>query len=46
MIRKIWLSLPLSLKILNVSLNYDNLRFDIYEDINNGVVLAVPEGKS
>jgi len=33
------------LEDMNVSLNYENLRFDIYEDINNGVVLAVPEGK-
>ena len=33
------------LEDMNVTLNYDNLRFDIYEDINNGVVLAVPEGK-
>jgi hypothetical protein len=33
------------LEDLNVTLNYDNLRFDIYEDINSGVVLAVPEGK-
>lgn len=30
---------------MNVSLNYENQRFDIYEDINHGVVLAVPEGK-
>lgn len=30
---------------LNVTLDYENLRFDIYEDINKGVVLAVPEGK-
>jgi hypothetical protein len=28
----------------NVTLDYDNLRFDIYEDINYGVILAVPEG--
>jgi hypothetical protein len=32
------------LEDFNVSLDYENLRFDIYEDINNGVVLAVPEG--
>jgi hypothetical protein len=29
----------------NVTLDYDNLRFDIYEDINYGVILAVPEWK-
>ena len=29
----------------NVKLDYDELRFDIYEDINYGVVLAVPEGE-
>jgi hypothetical protein len=28
----------------NVTLDYENLRFDIYEDINYGVILAVPEG--
>ncbi len=33
------------LEDFNVSLDYENLRFDIYEDINYGVVLAVPEGK-
>jgi len=27
-----------------VNMNYENLRFDIYEDIKNGVVLAIPEG--
>lgn len=30
---------------LNIQLDYDNMYFDIYEDINNGVVLAVPEGQ-
>lgn len=29
----------------NVTLDYESMRFDIYEDINNGVVLAVPEGQ-
>lgn len=29
----------------NVSLDYDNIRFDIYEDINNGVILVIPEGQ-
>lgn len=29
----------------NISIDYDNLRFDIYEDINNGVILAIPEGR-
>jgi hypothetical protein len=33
------------LEDFNISLNYDNLRFDIYEDINYGVVLAVPENR-
>ena len=33
------------LEDLKVSLDYENMRFDIYEDINYGVVLAVPEGK-
>lgn len=32
------------LESFNVALDYENLRFDIYEDINYGVVLAVPEG--
>ena len=27
----------------NLNIDYEALRFDIYEDINNGVVLAVPE---
>jgi hypothetical protein len=29
----------------NVKLGYDYLNFDIYEDINYGVILAVPEGE-
>lgn len=29
----------------NVRLDYDGLRFDIYEDINHGVIIAAPEGK-
>lgn len=31
---------------INIQLDYENMRFDIYEDINNGVVLAVPEGRT
>jgi hypothetical protein len=31
---------------LNIQLDYENMRFDIYEDIYNGIVLAVPEGAS
>ncbi len=31
---------------LNIQLDYDAMYYDIYEDINNGVVLAVPEGRS
>lgn len=31
---------------LNIQLDYDAMNYDIYEDINNGVVLAVPEGRS
>jgi hypothetical protein len=30
----------------NVKLDYDYLRFDIYEDINYGVILAVPESEN
>ncbi|AKP52013.1 S1 family peptidase [Cyclobacterium amurskyense] len=29
---------------MNIQLDYDAMRFDIYEDISNGVVVAVPEG--
>ena len=29
---------------ININLNYEKMKFDIYEDIFNGVVLAVPEG--
>ncbi len=29
----------------NVRLDYDDLRFDIYEDIFHGVIIAAPEGK-
>jgi hypothetical protein len=29
----------------NVKLDYEDLRFDIYEDVNYGVVLAVPKGE-
>lgn len=29
----------------NIKIDYDKMRFDIYEDINNGVILAVPEGR-
>lgn len=29
----------------NVKLDYDNLRFDIMEDVNYGVIVAVPEGE-
>ena len=29
---------------LSVELNYDQMRFDVYEDIVNGVVLTIPEG--
>jgi hypothetical protein len=28
----------------NVQMNYDELAYDIYEDINHGMVIAVPEG--
>ncbi|SHM99023.1 Trypsin-like peptidase domain-containing protein [Cyclobacterium lianum] len=31
---------------INIQLDYENMRFDIYEDINNGVVVAVPEGRA
>ncbi|WP_439482770.1 S1 family peptidase [Cyclobacterium plantarum] len=31
---------------INIQLDYENMRFDIYEDINNGVVLAIPEGRA
>lgn len=31
------------LESFNVTLDYDYLRFDIFEDINYGVILAVPE---
>ncbi len=31
---------------LNIQLDYEAMRFDIYEDIYNGIVLAVPEGRS
>jgi hypothetical protein len=33
------------LESFNISIDYEKMRFDIYEDINNGVILAVPEGK-
>lgn len=29
---------------MNIQLDYEAIRFDIYEDISNGVVVAVPEG--
>jgi hypothetical protein len=29
----------------NVKLGYEYLRFDIYEDVNHGVIMAVPEGE-
>lgn len=31
---------------MNIQLDYEAMRFDIYEDINTGVVIAVPEGNS
>ena len=33
------------LEDFNITLDYENMRFDIYEDINYGVVLAVPESR-
>jgi hypothetical protein len=35
----------LELEDFNVSLDYNNLHFDIYEDVNYGVILAVPENQ-
>lgn len=31
---------------LNIQLDYESMQFEIYEDITNGIVLAVPEGRS
>lgn len=33
------------LEEFNISIDYERMRFDIYEDINNGVILAIPEGR-